>query len=407
MKSIIFLGAHKSGTSREALKIAKDMGYYTILLTDRKKFLEQRDEFNDVHQMVLLPDLLDLSRVEEEINLCQLQGYKIEAIMSLIDPFVFPAAFMSKKFGLTQLSSDALYLMEEKTRFRKALQQLFSSPFFHVHSQNETAEALSERLAENLPLILKPVLSNGSKDIHLSMSKESLKRSIKHLESKFPGQPILIEEYLIGRQFLVEIVMIHGRLNIVGVIEQEFSAANPFIVTDYAFPALLKSKEYENLLREIEQILETLGMQHGSCHLEMKMVNNEWKLIEVNPRMSGGAMNKIIMEGSGVNLVQEIIKLNLKLSPSFIPTKNDHVYAAFSTVNTSGKLLKVTGKNKALKMQGVKVVYVKPRKGTIVTQPYSMGDRYAYVVAAGDSPEKARQIALSARNQIQFYIEPL
>ena len=42
MKSIIFIGTNKSGSSREGIKAAKQMGFYIHLLTDRKKYLDQR-----------------------------------------------------------------------------------------------------------------------------------------------------------------------------------------------------------------------------------------------------------------------------------------------------------------------------------------------------------------------------
>ena len=65
----------------------------------------------------------------------------------------------------------------------------------------------------------------------------------------------------------------------------------------------------------IKKILTTLEMVHGSCHLEMRWCKGVWKFIEINPRMSGGAMNRLIIEGTGINLVKEIIKMNLGQEP--------------------------------------------------------------------------------------------
>ncbi|MFZ7943321.1 hypothetical protein [Neobacillus sp. 19] len=36
-----------------------------------------------------------------------------------------------------------------------------------------------------------------------------------------------------------------------------------------------------------------------------------------------------------------------------------------------------------------------------------MGDRYAYVIAVADTEEGARLAAVSAANEIKFYLEPL
>jgi biotin carboxylase len=123
--------------------------------------------------------------------------------------------------------------------------------------------------------------------------------------------------------------------------------------------------------------------------------------------MSGGAMNRIILEGTGINLVKETLKLYLGQDPILKATKKTHVYAKYLTINSRGRLVKVTGKNKASNYDGVKEVYVKPRKGAILTKPYSLGDRYAYVIATADNPEQAKEIALSAAKEIKFYLDPL
>ena len=41
MQTIIFLGSNSSGTSREALTISRQMGYFTVLFTDRRSFLDK------------------------------------------------------------------------------------------------------------------------------------------------------------------------------------------------------------------------------------------------------------------------------------------------------------------------------------------------------------------------------
>ncbi len=218
--------------------------------------------------------------------------------------------------------------------------------------------------------------------------------------------PVLIEEYLIGPQYLIEVVAYNKEINIIGVIEQDISNDNRFIVMGYKYPAPLVHEEYEKLEEAITTILSTLDLSDGACHLEMRNVKGEWKLIEINPRMSGGAMNRIIYEGTGINLAKEIIKLYLGEVPSFMKSRKTHVYARFLTVGSTGRLLKVTGKNRASKHEGVKEVFIKPRNGRLLTEPYSLGNRYAYVIASSDTPEDAERIALEAAKEIKFYMEP-
>jgi hypothetical protein len=68
-------------------------------------------------------------------------------------------------------------------------------------------------------------------------------------------------------------------------------------------------------------------------------------------------------------------------------------------------LEKVTGKGRAEDTPGVEEVYVKPKVGTYLTPPLSMGHRYAYVIAKGTTMEEAQSIAKQAANEITFHLK--
>lgn len=406
MKTIVFIGSNKSGTSREALKIAEKMGYFTVLFTDRNKFIQQREEFTETHLMIYKKDLLNNEDVLNEINELRDKGKDIRAIVSLIDPFVSFSANLSKELGLIQLSINALYNMENKTRFRSLLKDLSCSPYYTILKKDELIKDILDRSKEYLPLVIKSPESNGSKDVVLVKTTDELIVGMKNMQSKEKTLPILIEEYLQGRQFLIEIIVYKQTISIVAVIEQEITSKKRFIITGYHMPAQLSSSLMEELEKTISEIIHKLGLINGSCHLEMRLVRGEWKLIEINPRISGGAMNRIIQYATGIDLVKETLRLYLGEKPLVEKKKNQFVFANYLIVERRGKLVKVTGKNRAKQFKGVKEVYVKPRKGSILTPPMSMGDRYAYVIATGDSPQEAKQNALRASKEIQFFLEP-
>jgi len=53
MKTIIFIGLNKSGSSREAVKAANELGYYTVVLTDKEKQIQQKEYFPTFYQQTL------------------------------------------------------------------------------------------------------------------------------------------------------------------------------------------------------------------------------------------------------------------------------------------------------------------------------------------------------------------
>lgn len=407
MQTIIFLGSNKSGSSRDAIRAASDMGYFTVLLTDRRKWIKQREEFPDVHQMVLMDRLLDKEKIFRQLSKINNQGKQIKAFVSFIDPFVSLAAEISKELGLQEVSVAALFKMEDKTRFRDELQNNPVTPHFSICLLDKDENELFKEHVKKLPAILKSPVSNGSKDVIKVNSKEEFTEAVQHFRNQLGQDPLLIEEFISGPQYLIEVLVHNSNTTIVAIIEQEISSMNRFIITGYHMPARLSKHARETLNKSIGQVMKDIGLSHGTCHLEMRWTEGEWKLIEINPRISGSAINQMILESTGISLVKETLKLHLGEKPDLIPSKVEYVSAEFITVETQGRLVKVTGKNKAKKIDGVKMVYVKPRKGSVLTPPLSMGDRYAYVLASSSDPLKAKEIAKRAAGEIKFYIEPL
>ncbi|MFN7249573.1 MAG: ATP-grasp domain-containing protein [Anaerobacillus sp.] len=406
METIVFLGSQKSGTSRDAIRTAAEMGYFNVLFTNKKKHLREREAFSEVHEMIYIEELLDKDTIVKELNILNTKGKDVKAVVSFIDPFVSLAAELTGFFGLVTLSVEALYTMEDKWRFREKLKGNEATPFFSVCSLEE-AQVDMIKYHKLLPLVIKSPKSSGSKDVLHVETEQDLNKAIRYFQRRKLNSHVIIEEYLKGPQYLVEVVVNHSEISVVAIIDQEVSSFNRFIITGYEYPTQLSFQSQAKLIDAVKSIVCDLGLQHGTCHLELRLVNGQWKLIEINPRMAGGAMNQLILEATGINLVKETIKLYLGKEPSLLPTYNKHVFAQFVTVDATGRLLKVTGKTKASKFDCIKEVYIKPHKGSILTPPLSMGNRYAFVLASSEVPNQAKEMAKLAAKEIRFYLEPL
>lgn len=409
MQTIVFIGSNKFGTSKEVLLIAKEMGYYVVLFKERTKYQENNESyFPEVDQFIYLDNLLDEKLVIEEITNLKEKGIQICACVSLIDPYVSCAARLSKQLGLAQISAESLGLMENKITIREKLNEDPMSPFYTIFRPEDSLQELEKKYKSLFPVIIKPPISNGSKDVLFVETSEKLAKVIKLIQKKYPNSPVLIEEFLLGPQYLVEVLVYNSEIKFFGVVEQEVIYNGRFIVIGYSFPSTIETEDYQNLYACILRIIEQTGLSNGSCHVEMKLVQGEWKLIEINPRMSGGVMNRIIEEGIGINLVKEILNIYLGKEPTFSEMrKQQYVYARYLTIGTRGRLLKVTGKERALIQDGIKYVYIKPLEGRILTDPYTMGNRYACIIAVSEQAEQAAAIALEAAKEIKFYLEPL
>lgn len=252
---------------------------------------------------------------------------------------------------------------------------------------------------------MKSPKSTGSKDVLLVKNKNQLILAIQSLLKKLPNEEILLEEYVDGPQYLVEILVQNGKVHIIAVVEQEITLFERFIVTGYSLLGQVDKSLYNSLFNAVNSVIQAFNMKNGACHLEIRRINNDWKLIEINPRISGGAMNDIIEIGHGINLVQETIQLMLGNKPSLNKKHHKYLYTHYLTVKSKRKLIRVTGKNRSSRYPGVEIVYIKPKKGTVLKPPTSMGHRYGYILAASNFKTEAKKIALGAAKEISFEIQ--
>ncbi|MGE8000098.1 ATP-grasp domain-containing protein [Lysinibacillus sp. NPDC093190] len=399
MKTIIFIGTNKSGSSREATRAAEKLGYFTVLFTNNEKQLQQRKAYPDIHKMILI-DTSNIEDMKDEIYNLTKTGLEIKSIVSFVDPFVHIASILCDEFCDNYTSSTAIEMMEDKEKTRNFLKNQPYSPKFYLLKPNEP---VSNNL--DFPLIVKSPKSTGSKDVLLANDSDQLKKHLSHLRNKNPRETIMIEEYIEGPQYLVEALVYKRQAHVIGIIEQEITQGKRFIITGYG--VLVKApKEIQTGLEEVLQsIVKAFNIENGALHLELRLTKNGWKLIEINPRISGGAMNTMLHAAFGFNLVEETLKLFLGERPDINPKHRKFVYTKYVIVESKGILEKVLGRNRATNSPGVVDVYVKPKRGTLLIPPLSMGHRYAYVIAEGTTLAEAKNKAINAAKEIQFVLK--
>ncbi len=399
MKTIVFINTNKSGSSREAIKVAERLGYYTILITDKIRYLTRRTEFPDVH-LILISDLSDIDKMRNIIKQQISRGLDIKGILSFVDPYCSIACKLAQEFGVNRLSKDAIIKMESKKLSREAIKDSKHCPDFMTVPKDKKPSEM--KVNTQLPIIMKCVNSTGSKDVVKINNNANFKYYIENLRTKYPNDDIIIEQYLDGAQYLIEIVVFDSKISIIAIIKQEIFYKERFIITGYQLMTNPSKSFLFKIKDAITSIIDDHGMTSGACHLEMRYVDKEWKLIEINPRISGAGMNIMIEISTGINLVEQTLKYSLGQSYNIKPKYKKPCFAQYVILDKSGKLKRVVGKNRAKKSKGVKAVYIKPRKGTWLKPPVSMGQRYAYVIATGKTDQEARLNAKAGADNIKF-----
>ncbi|WP_193767060.1 ATP-grasp domain-containing protein [Lysinibacillus parviboronicapiens] len=401
MKAIIFIGTNKSGSSREAIRAAEKLGYLTVLFTNNEKQLQQRKAYPDIHKMIFI-DTSDIEEMKDKIYDLSKIGLEIKTIVSFVDPYVHIASILCDEFCDNYTSSEAIEMMEDKEKTRNFLKdQPYSPEFFLIKPH----ESLTKKML--YPLIVKSPKSTGSKDVLLAADESQLDKHLRFLQSKNPGETMMIEEYIEGPQYLVEAFVYKRQAHIIGIIEQEITQGKRFIITGYGVLAEVPNDIQTGIEEVLHSIVKAFNIENGTLHLELRLTKNGWKLIEINPRISGGAMNNMLLAAFGFSLVEETLKLFLGEHPNVKPRYKKFIFTKYVIIDSRGILERVIGKTRATNATNVVEVYVKPKKGTILTPPLSMGHRYAYVIAEGATLAEAQNNATTAAKEIKFLLKAL
>jgi biotin carboxylase len=406
MNSIVFLGTNKTGSSYEGIKAAKRLGYETILLTNRTIFVEEKEAYREI-DVVRLINMSDTDEILLTITDLINEGKRFDGFISFLDEYVYLAALLSNVLCNSPLTYEPLEIMTDKILTRRFLSGKSYSPYFKVLSSPETLNEDLNGLKDKFPLIIKSPQSNGSKDVLLVENILECKKGVKQLHRKNPKIPILVEEYLEGPQYLVEVVVFDSTITIAAIVEQEITKGERFIITGYSICPDLTVEQLPGLKETVYAILGDFELRNGTCHLEIKLTKKGWKLIEINPRMAGGAMNRMIEEAFGYSLAEQTIRLFTGLQPELTKKREKAIYTQYLIVGSAGIVLKVSGCDSAKEQAGVLEVYTKVENGQLVTPPRSMGQRYGYVLATADSIHQAKNCAINGAQQIQFYLQPV
>lgn len=403
MKTIVFINCNKAGSSREAIRAADQMGYYTVLLTDKTKFFEERELFPEVKLMIKV-NLKNMNQLRIAIRGLNQRAYNVQCIISFVDQYCYIASRLAEEFGINYFSTNGILNMEDKILSRKAI---IHSPYSPHYMKLPPKRRIDPNKVKNhFPLMLKSPSSAGSKDVFKVNSIEELAYHRSKLTQKHPNESLILEDFLDGPQYLVECVVMDDEVHIVAIVEQEVTFQNRFIITGYSLLVDPDPAFYQSIKKASTEIIRLHGLKTGTCHLEMRYIQGQWKLIETNPRISGSGMNDFLEIGLGINLVKETLKLAMGQTPNLTPRRKRQTFAQYVTVNQTGRLEKVVGKNDAINSPNVHCVYIQPKKGSLLVPPRSMGNRYAYVIATGDSKEEAKRNAKSAASKIQFILSP-
>lgn len=227
---------------------------------------------------------------------------------------------VAERLGLTANSMDCVHRSTNKELMRRTFEE-HGDP--SPRSLPVTADTDLAALAASLdyPVIVKPADRSGSRGITKLTSAEGLEAAVRRaLDESFMGEA-LVEEFAEGDEYSVEHITWQGEHRFLAITEKFTSGAPMFIERGHVEPARITPERAETIRAVVEHALDSLGVEYGASHAEVKVApDGSIKIIEIGSRMGGDCIGSdLVRLSTGYDFVNAVIDVALGCEPAAVP----------------------------------------------------------------------------------------
>jgi hypothetical protein len=229
-----------------------------------------------------------------------------DAVLCLQDLRLEEAARIAHRLGLAFLSPAVARLCRDKAAVRARLADagIAQPPFALVQPGPDAGRRLIAAARRiGLPAIIKPVDGFGSQHVFALRSQADL--SILHrlagLVAQGPGDyglgiaahgGLLVERLFTGPVLGCDVMRAGGRHVLLGVNEKVMAAPPSFAIRGGCFTA--NCGQFAALDAWLVRMLDAIGFDCGAAHVELVMTGEGPQLVEVNPRLVGARIARMV-----------------------------------------------------------------------------------------------------------------
>jgi biotin carboxylase len=408
--AIVETGLHRFGAV--AFHAARELGLQTVFLTRDMELYAHAPAVLDAVRGARATVFTDTSAPDRVIaELRRLQAsVDLRGVYSSTDYSMAVAAAAARALGLPGLDPQAALNARNKRRTRELCAKAgVPVPRWSVALTEREAVAAAREFG--LPCVVKPMTEAGSLGVRLCRDEAALLaafHAIADVPTDFRGQPrepgALVEEYLVGPEVSVESLTWGGRTVVLGVTDKVLGPHPYFVELGETFPSLLPPALAEECSAVAVAALDALGHDFGAAHVEVRLTADGPRLIEVNARMGGAQITRLVRESTGLDMPREIIRMHTGDTPELSFRTTAAAVSRYVTAPAAGRVEAVHGLDLARRVPGVLDVAVDAAPGDEARVPTDNVDVVGHVVTRAATSGEAVRMADAALGQIALQI---
>ena len=254
-------------------------------------------------------------------------------------------------------------------------------------------EALAATEALEGPCIFKPARSSGSRGVtklDAGDDEAVIVRAFDHALGFSADRGVVVEEFVDGPEFSVEILTWDGEPRVLAVTDKVTTGAPNFVETGHSQPSALTSSERAAVVAAAVAGVKALGIDWSAAHAEIKLGAHGPRIMEIGARLGGDFITtELVPRSTGIDMVAGAIRLALGEVPDLTPQHPPQGAAIRYVIPRPGPVAGILGLEKARSIPGVGVAEVYVRPGDDVPPVTSSGCRSGHVIAEGATPAEA------------------
>jgi len=349
-------------------------------------------------------DFTDLDRVMEIGARFGVQG--ILAVST--DRAVPAAAALAAGLGLPGISADVARAMTDKASMRGRLESAGVAQPRHVVISQETdvREACS---TVGFPAVVKPVDSGGQRGVFRVESVDQTLRLLSNVLAFSRSRRAILEEFIEGTELNGILVTRGGEPTLVTLSDRLRPAGLGFGVGwIHSYPSSLPEDVLGEAGRVAVAAVRALGLRDGIAFPQLIAdVNGRVRVVEIAARIPAGQMADLVAMGTGVNLFEIAIEQSLGqtvtdalVTPRFTRPIAIRFLTASPGVLPLGTVTAIEGLTEVRASPGVLAADLYFGPGVTIGPVQVDVDRRGYVIATGDDPRQALELADDASEKL-------
>lgn len=407
-KHLLFVEANTTGTGMQALLKAHQLGFSPLFFTNNPS---RYIGLTQVPCPVVVCDTNCVNALMRTIATC-LQRDELLGITTTSEFYLETVAALVEAYSLPGNSSRAMHMCRNKAQSRLLLTaaQMQQPRFTLIHTLASIDEAL--RYVE-LPCVVKPPDDTGSNEVRLCRSRQEVEQQARRILSthvnvrgQHTAQSVMVEEFLDAPEYSVEMFTWQGVPTCIGITEKHLVGFPYFVEYRHIFPAALPPAVAQEMEVVVRHALEITDVTHGATHTEVKLTPHGCAIIEINARLAGGMIPEIIRLATGIDLVEQQLKVAVGAPPCLHGTHSRSAGIQFLVSPGCGILEGVRGIKHAQRMDGIEQVVITAPVGTPVALPQSAYHRLGYVIAQAGTYEEVAFRLHHARAALSLRLGP-